>query len=76
MKRVVVTRAIMGFIQMQVCCVKDAADEEILKVCNQENPSGLAKGWCEVVRKDPEAPQCNPVTCSDDPERLHILVRC
>lgn len=57
---------------MQVCCEKDATDEEILDVCNRENPAGTRIGWGEVIREGQGA----PVVCKDDPGRLHILVSC
>jgi hypothetical protein len=70
--RVVVTRAIVGIVSMQVCAVSDATDEEILAVCNRENPSGTSQGWTSVVREGAGA----PVTCHDDPARQHLLVSC
>lgn len=61
---------------MQVCAVADASDEEILELCNLENPSGTTNGWGHVVRHDQEHPQRNPVKCANYAERLHILVDC
>jgi len=69
MDRVIITRGVVGIAHMQVCVIKDATDEEILKVCNQENPSGTSLGWCEVYRQ-------NPVVCSQYPDRRHFLVEC
>jgi hypothetical protein len=71
-QRVIVTRSICGLCHMQVCVVKDATDEEILDVCNRENPAGTSLGWARVCRGDEHA----PVTCADDPERLHLMVAC
>lgn len=76
MERVVITRPFWGICHMGVCAAKDATDEEILAVCNGENPSGTSAGWCNVIRDDKEYPQCNPVKCSDAPERLHFMVSC
>jgi hypothetical protein len=70
--RVVVTERIMGIYHMQVCCVPDASDEEILAVCNQENPSGTAGGWTRVYRMGIN----QPTPCADDPARVHVLVAC
>jgi hypothetical protein len=78
MERVVVSRAMMGICGMQVCAVKDATDEEILTVCNRQNPSGVSGGWSEVVRGQrptSEVPQA-PVQCEDHEDRIHILVFC
>lgn len=72
MNKIVITRPILGICHMQVCADKDATDTEILEVCNSENPAGTTNGWCEVVRNGDGA----PVVCSDDPNRLHILVAC
>lgn len=79
MNRVVVTRPIVGICHMQVCAAKDATDEEILAICNRENPSGTTNGWGHVVRSaEPDSmfKTPGPVQCDDDPERLHILVAC
>lgn len=78
MHRVVITRAFNGIAGMQVCAALDATDEEILAVCNAENPSGTELGWCRVIRKnDPErglGEQHEPITCANDAGRLHFLV--
>lgn len=80
-ERVLVTRAIVSICYMQVCAAKDATDEEILAVCNRENPSGTQAGWSDVIRGERE-PSCVlpekylPVQCADDSERLHLLVGC
>ena len=55
MNRVEVTRCVIGACFMQVCCVQDATDEEILEVCNRENPSGTEHGWGKVHRDGEEA---------------------
>jgi hypothetical protein len=70
--RVVVTNPIVGICHMQVCCVPDASDEEILAVCNQENPSGTTRGWTRVYRLGIN----QPTPCADDPQRMHVLVAC
>lgn len=76
-KRVVVTRPIMGIAHMQVCAVNDATEEEILAVCNRENPAGTQNGWGTVYRADDEFwGKLAPVRCSDDPGRTHFVVGC
>lgn len=74
--RVIVTRPILGITGMQVCCVKDATDEEILKVCNTQNPSGTTGGWQVVVRDENSKYAAGPVVCDDDKDRLHIVIIC
>ena len=80
MKRVEITRGIVGICHMQVCVEADASDEEILAVCNAENPSGTSLGWTTVYRKpsseDSLLKDSGPVTCAGDSKRLHILVAC
>ena len=71
MDRVIITRGMVGIAHMQVCAVEDATDEEILKVCNRENPSGTTLGWSSVLRQNPK-----PVVCESYPERRHFLVEC
>jgi hypothetical protein len=76
MKRVEITRPVMGFAHMQVCAVADATDAEILAACNQENPSGTTNGWTRVCREDRPEEKLRPVPCASDPERRHFLVVC
>jgi len=81
MNRVIVTNPFNGICGMQVCCVKDATDEEILEVCNRENPSGTENGWGDVLRQvikdDIWATEKNmPVQCEDYEDRIHIIVLC
>ena len=72
MENVIVTKPVVGLCYMQVCADEQATDEEILSVCNRNNPSGTSNGWTSVIR---EGDGC-PVECADDPSRLHILVAC
>lgn len=79
-KRVIVTKAFLGLLFMQVCAIKDATDEEILKVCNSENPCGTQAGWCWVLH-DPEKhgmlEGAKPGPCDEYPnDRIHYLVGC
>jgi hypothetical protein len=70
--RVVISSLFINIYTMQVCCVEDATDEEILACCNTDNPSGTTCGWARVVR-DGEG---KPGPCEKYPGRLHILVTC
>jgi hypothetical protein len=79
--RVIVTRPMVGLVAMQVCAVADVTDEEILAVCNTENPSGTSGGWSKVLREITpgslyDAKDCLPTQCSDHSDRLHFLVLC
>jgi hypothetical protein len=77
--RVVVTRGMVGVCHMQVCAVADATDEEILAICNRENPAGTSGGWSTVHRSSrPGSVFGNegPVACADDSARTHFLVSC
>ena len=81
MERVIVTRCWNGLIGMNVCAVKDATDEEILDVCNKENPSGTTNGWVDVVRdirgrEGVIGDKCAPVQCDDYLDRMHFVVIC
>lgn len=75
MSRVIVTKPFCGLLYMQVCACKDATDEEILVVCNRENPAGTSLGWANVIRSAEEKEKL-PVQCADDSERMHFLVNC
>lgn len=72
MKKVLVTRPMVGICHMQVCAEKNVTDDEILQACNKENASGTTNGWAEVIRDGDDS----PVECADDANRLHILVSC
>lgn len=72
MKKIVVTKPMVGICHMQVCVEEDTTDEEILEVCNTENVSGTTNGWVEVIRDGDNA----PIKCADAPNRLHIIVAC
>ena len=74
-RKVIVTRGFVGICHMQVCAAADATDEEILRVCNSENPAGTTNGWGRVLRADDEHGQ-GPAHCEKFPERLHLLVAC
>jgi hypothetical protein len=80
MNRIVVTRPFVGILYMQVCAVNDASDEEILEVCNRENPSGTTAGWGRVIRTLKDTCEDNkgalPAICSEDKNRTHFLVVC
>ena len=80
MERVEVTQVFIGICHMQVCAEKNATDEEILAICNRENPSGTTAGWAYVLRADEEwceeTLNSAPVTCQEHPKRLHFLVAC
>ena len=82
MERVVVSRMFFNVVTMQVCAVADASDEEILEVCNRENPCGTKNGWTQVIRetegKDSlfKGPNKTPVDCEEHEGRKHFLVLC
>lgn len=81
MERVVVTKFMLGLCGMQVCAVANATDEEILEVCNRENPSGTSGGWGAVIREIKEddmfyTKENLPIVCGDDPKRKHFIVLC
>jgi hypothetical protein len=81
MNRIEIIRPMLGICWMVVCAERDATDEEILKVCNAENPSGTTHGWGRVVREDTEltnleAENIRPVVCLEDENRLHLIISC
>ncbi len=76
MPKVIVTRPILGICNMQVCAEATATDEEILSVCNSQNPSGTEKGWSQVKRAGVGKNDGWPVVCADDPLRAHFIVAC
>jgi len=67
---------------MQVCVVSDATDEEILRICNSENPQLVSGGWHTVVRDKDHARQLGvsedaaPGNCVECKGRLHKIALC
>jgi hypothetical protein len=80
MNRVEITQPMIGICFMQVCAVKDAADPEILQVCNSLNVSGTSGGWQRVIREIDLINEIDekylPKQCEQDPERIHYLIVC
>jgi hypothetical protein len=70
--RVSITCPVIGLCFMQACAVADATDEEILEVCNRENPSGTTGGWSCIIKRG----KGKPVKCADYPDRMHYLIEC
>ena len=65
---------------MRACAVADATDEEILKVCNTENPQLVTRGWHTVVRKKKDLDGVDkaalPGDCVECKGRKHFIVLC
>ena len=77
MDRVIITKPIVGICHMQVCAHESVTDEEILKKCNQENPSGTTNGWTTVHHTDDEFwGKIGPVRCKDYADRKHYMISC
>ncbi len=81
-QRVLVTLPWAGLRAMQVCVMKNATDEEILEVCNRENPQRTTGGWHTVVRSAEHARELHldetsaPGQCHDCPDRMHKIAVC
>lgn len=83
MRKVTITRWVVGICGMQVCAKNNITDEEILDVCNSQNPSGTSGGWSAVVREKDQSffrdeknePSDLPVQCNDE-NRTHFIVLC
>jgi 3-deoxy-D-arabino-heptulosonate 7-phosphate (DAHP) synthase class II len=81
MERVIITRPMVGICGMQVCAIPDADDDEILKVCNTQNPSGTEGGWSVVVREVKEGHMFQtkenlPGICDRYNDRKHFVILC
>ncbi len=71
MDNVIITKCMVGLYSMQVCVAPKVTDEEILEVCNRNNPTGTSNGWSHVEKETPP-----PVSCLDHDNRTHYLVDC
>lgn len=81
--RILIVRAVVGFCFMVVCATSDVSDAEILKLCNEKNPSGTERGWDRVARTERSdggellfSHVPGPVPCRDHDDRTHFLVSC
>ena len=76
MNRVIITKPMIGIYAMQVCAKEEVTDEEILLVCNKENPSGTNSEWSRVFRKidKDHGRSCLPARCNHYSDRMHFLV--
>lgn len=66
-----------GVFYMQVCVPCEWTDAEVVAFANYANPAGTSNGW--VIRKEGDAALSgNParVTCSQQPNRVHIMLDC
>ena len=83
-ERVFLTGLYAGVWSNHVCVVPDATDEEILAVCNANEPSVYGKKyrWTRVIRTEEDAKaigvswkDAKPGTCLECPPRIHMVVR-
>ncbi len=68
--------AVFDRCRMAVCAEVDATDEEILDLCNRQNPIRTPGGWFEVARTERAWVDRRflPVPCCKHPGRVHFLV--
>ena len=77
MNPITITRNMMGPCHMQVCCIPEATDEEILTLCNKQNIAGTVNGWTQVCHESTDSwPNVAPVPCEMYPGRTHYMVSC
>ena len=78
MNKIEITKPILGIYAMQVCAIKGLTDEEILEVCNTENPAGTTAGWTKVYREEDDTHGKNllPVQCKEYEDREHLIIMC
>jgi hypothetical protein len=80
--RVFIMRSFAGLRAMQVCVLPEVPDEEILQVCNRENPQLGTIRWHTVVKDVKHAMECvvspeaAPGPCQSRVGRLHKIVLC
>lgn len=67
----------VGIFSMQVCVPKDWTDEQVEQFANKEHPAGTTHGW--TIRKQGSpllAGADERVTCSQHPDKVHIMLDC
>lgn len=72
MDRIITTRGVLGFAQMQLCAVEDVSIGELITFANKDNPSGTDQGWVQVELDNKQA----PIQCEKYPERKHYILTC
>ena len=81
-QRVLVTMPYAGFRAMQVCVMEGVPDDEILSICNAENPQLVSGGWHTIVRDAAHAAELGvdttaaPGKCVECPGRWHKIALC
>lgn len=66
-----------GVCSMQVCVPKDWSDDQVTEFANTENPTGIDSQW-QIRREGDEllAGQSERVVCSQDSDKVHIMLDC
>lgn len=64
-----ILKKVVSMTTMSVCMDPNVSDKEILRYCNNLNPSGTEKGWICVNRN-------KSIQCDVDPERIHLIIEC
>jgi hypothetical protein len=81
-ERVFISQPYCGMYAMQVCVLPEVSTQEILDVCNRENPSGTGSGWNKVINSKAAAIEAGlavdtaPGPCVECAGRQHKIVMC
>lgn len=64
-----------GIVHCSVCAAKELTREELVRLVNQLNPTGVSSAW-EISSRPFASGAPNPSPCNDSPDRLHWLMDC
>ena len=72
-----------GLLNLIVCAVDDADDDELCRVANRKVLCGTTNGWCSVVRNEhdvceshPDPSRLLPLRCGEFYGRTHYVIFC
>lgn len=68
--------AYLGLAYCSICHPRDMPLNEVLRICNSLNPTGLDHEWEFSEETFFKTGQPNPCVCERDPNKLHRLLVC
>lgn len=64
-----------GLVYCSVCALKTVATDEIEKIVERGNPTGIESKW-KIAKESFADGVANPSPCLDDDKRMHYLLVC
>jgi hypothetical protein len=65
-----------GLVAMSVCVPEEMPTDEVERLANSTNPTGISSPWSISEDEHFHTGQTNPCQCPDAPGRVHRLLNC